>query len=325
MMKLALALLIASANVLAYVPTVESLFRNASNPDVTTNTAAITLKVTRTMADGEKPLEEGEVRRGEDFYKLFITRLTADSLKISQARYNNNSFSEGSLEHKMYQPNFTPHSLRAKEDQIQKGIFFSLMRSLIFNDSSHLIVYLKTLGVPVRLNNELINREKIALLAEYKRYLISTNRDKKKGLENPLRPEDSNEREKVERIMDESMYVDTKQVKLTREGGEMAWMVSAGVFESVVSYDKKHVQRLKYRSEVGEFEITCKDYWLSNGTHYMPKYLAIKTFTGKTFQVDISGYRLFNENEAELVRRLQRWEQLLRGKEIGEQRPEFLL
>lgn len=316
--NLFLVLFLLSGNVLAYVPTVESLFRHGGNADITSNTITMTLKVTRPPTGAE------DGKRAEDFYKLYLTKGSGDSMKISQTRYANNSFSESSLEHKIYYPNFIANTMTSSPEHIEKGIFFALLKSLTFNDGEHLVRYLKALGVPVKLNNELINRDKIEFLANYKRYLIATNRDRKKNEANPLRPEDPTERARVEKIMGESMYVDTKQVKLTREANDMAWMVNAGPFEAVVSYEKRHPIRIKYRSGSGEFEIICSDYWLSNGTHYMPKTMTIKNFNGETFQVDIGSFRHFTENEGELVKRLQKWDQILRGKESTEARAEFL-
>ncbi|HXH75139.1 MAG TPA: hypothetical protein VNJ08_09260 [Bacteriovoracaceae bacterium] len=323
-------LFIMSAQAMAYVPTVESLFRHGGNQDVTSNTITMNLRVSRVQPGGEKPVPVQDTavvkeRRAEDFFKLYITSTNGDSIKLAQVRYSNSSYNDSSLEHKIYYPNFSPFTIKANADQVEKGIFFALMKSLTLNDGEHLVNYLKSLGVPVKLNNELINREKIEYLASYKRYLISTNRDRKKDAENPLRPEDATERAKVEKAMNESMYVDNKQVKLSRNNAEMAWLVNAGAVEAVVSYEKRHPIRLTYKTGAGDFEITCHDYWLSNGTHFMPKFLTVKNPNGETFQVDITGFRHYTEKDDDLANRLKKWDQVLRGKESTELRPEFLL
>ena len=65
------------------------------------------------------------------------------------------------------------------------------------------------MGVPVKLNNEIINREKVEYLAAYKQYLVAINKDRtsRKTETNPLRPEDATAREKAESVMNEPMYV----------------------------------------------------------------------------------------------------------------------
>src|SRR5690606_22037683 len=116
------------------------------------------------------------------------------------------------------------------------------------------------------------------------------------------------------------MYVDTKQVSLTSDGGRMYWMLNAGAFDAVIGYEKRHPQRLRYRAGSGELEITCHDYWLANGTHYLPKYMLVKSLSGETYRVDIGSLRHFNEKEDEMVKRLQKWDQIIRGREVQDPR-----
>lgn len=315
----------------AYVPTVESLFRHGSNPEVTANGISVTFSVKRIQA-GPKETVSAESQllvetKDNDYYKLFFSKLNNDVMKVAQTRYANNSFSESSLQEKIYFSNFTHHTFKNNPEEAEKGIFLGILKSMVFNDGTFLINYLKTLGVPVKANAEIINREKIDYLASYKRYLISIgkNRSAKKTEINPLRPEDASAREKAERVMTDPMYVDLRQVSLSRQDGQMAWLASAGAFESVVSYKERDIQRVKYKSALGDFEIVCKDYWLANGTHSLPRYILVKDFKGENFQIEITNLRHYLEKEEDIVKRLKKWDELLRGKESLEPKPPFLL
>jgi hypothetical protein len=53
--------------------------------------------------------------------------------------------------------------------------------------------------------------------------------------------------------------------------------------------------------------------------------MLIKTFNGQQYQVEITNVRHYIEKEDDLVRRLKNWDQVLKGKESTELRPEFLL
>lgn len=327
MTQVLIAFLLFTSAAYAYVPTVESLFRFGSNPDVTTNGVSISLVVRKLNLAEEESESTVKDKKVEEYYKIYLTKTGGDTLKVAQARFGDASFSESSLNHKIYYPNFTPHTLKPTVEQMEKGLFYSLLHSIIFNNGSQLVSYLKDLGVPVKHNSELINREKIDYLASYKRYLVTIgqNRAAKKTEVNPLRPEDTAARERAESVMNESMYVDTNQVKLGRDDGVMAWMVTAGAFESVVSYQERSVQKFKFKSAAGELSILCKDYWLANGTHFFPKYFQIKDFSGENFQVEVVEFSHYNEKEDDLVRRSKRWDQILKGKGSTEPRPEFLL
>lgn len=317
----------------AYVPTVESLFRHGSNPEITAEGIALNLTVKQLnpsekteSANGDASLLSNE--REEDFYKIYFSRSNYnDTVRVAQTRFSRADQSDASLEHKVYYSNFTPHTLRADVAQLEKGLFYSVLKSLVLNDGAHIVQYLKTLEVPVRLNNEIINREKVEFLAEYKRYLVTINKDRnaRKTEVNPMRPEDPAARERVDHIMALPMYVDTEQVKLGRDGGNISWIVNAGNFEAVFSYKLRDLYKIKFKSAAGDFEILCKDYWLANGTHSLPRFILLKSLNGQSYQVELTGLRHYMEKEGDFVKRLNNWDQVLKGKTSTEPRPPFLL
>lgn len=330
MIKLALLTLFLSGSVLAYVPTVESLFRHGSNPDITANGVSITFVVRKMDAVSKSANSDVSLlheRKSEDYYKMFFTRVSNDVMKIAQTRYENNTFNEASLQEKIYYPNFTAFTIKGSPEESEKGLFQGLLRSMIFNDGEFILNYLKSMGVPVKLNSEILNRQKVELLASYKQYLVTINKDRnaRKITPNPLKPEDSSARDKVDMIMNEPMYVDQKQVRLSREEGEMAWLITAGPFEAVVSYKNREVRKLKYRSQLGEYEIQAKEFWLANGTHALPRYILVKDYKGETSQIEILNLRHYLEKEADLVNRLKKWDGLLKGKESIDPKPVFVL
>ncbi len=327
MIRALLLLVLFSTNAIAFVPTIESLFRHGSNAEVTANGVSFTMAVKRIIPGEEAEATNPAAPKADEYFRVFLTKTGADSLKIAQARYRDNTFSEGSLEHKIYYSAFTPYTLKPSVEQMEKGVFYSLVHSLAFNNGSHMVNYLKTLGVPVKLNNDLINREKIEYLASYKRYLVTINQNKaaKKTEINPLRPEDAAARERVETVMNESMYVDTKQVRLAKEEGEMAWFAEAGPFTAVFTYNTRDVMKVVFKSAAGEMEINCRNYGLLNGTHRFPKTILIRDFSGDNYQVEVTDLRHYIEKEDDIVRRLKKWDSILKGKESQTPRPDFLL
>jgi len=173
----------------------------------------------------------------------------------------------------------------------------------------------------------LLNREKVEFLAQYKHYLALINKDRsaRKTEVNPMRPEDPEARQRAEQIMAEPMYSDTHQVKLAKDEGNMAWVVNAGPFEAVFSYKERDAQRIKFKSQAGDFEVIMKDYYLANGTHAFPKFILVRTFSGEQYQLETVNLRHYVEKEEDMVKRLRNWDQILKGKESTTPRPEFLL
>jgi len=318
-----------SISTFAYVPTVESLFRHGSNPDLTTNAAMLTFAVRKADAHEERPSSDTSLlkeTKNEDFYRLYFSKYKDDALKISQTRYEDKSFSETSLMEKKYYPNFTQNSIRANAEESEKAIFHGVLRSIIFNEGSYILESLKRLGVPVKLNREILNKAKVELLASYKQYLITINKDKdaRKTLENPLSPKAADQRDYVNNLMKESMYVDQDNVKIAKDDSDLGWMVNAGDFEAVFNYQTRDLVRIKYKTELGELEIQCKDYFLSNGQHRLPKYIILKDYKGEVFQIELMNLRHFNERETDLVKRLAKWDEILKGKTSDAPKPSFV-
>jgi hypothetical protein len=331
MRKLAFFLLFTSFKCLAYVPTVESLFRHGSNPDVTANGVALTLSVKKIEAGSKStPSTNSSLlaeTKSEDFYKLYFTKVSTEMMKVAQTRYGNDTFGDGSLIDKQYYSSFTSHTIKGTAEDSEKGIFFGMLRSIIFNDGAFILNYLKSLNIPVKLNNEIINRQKVEYLANYKQYLVAINKDRtsKRNIPNPLKPDDATSREKIDTIMNEPMYVDQKQVKLANEHGQLSWFISAGPFEATISQNERRIQRIKYKSLLGDYEILCKDYWLANGTHSFPRYIMVKDFKGESFQVEVLNMKHYLEKESDLLARLKKWDSVLKGKSSNETKPPFLL
>lgn len=330
MKKLALLLAIISTSALAYVPTVESLFRHGPNPDVSANGVAITFVVRKAEAGAKPQGQESSLvaeAKSEDFYKMFFTKVSNDVMKVAQTRYENNTFSEASLMEKIYYSNFSAFTVKGSMEESEKGLFHAMLRSIVFNDGHFMVGYLKSMGIPVKFNSEIINKEKVEHLAEYKRYLVAVSKDRnaRKNMTNPLKPEDAAQRGKIDAVMEEPMYVDQKQVKLSREDGEMSWLINAGQFDAVVSYKNREISKIKYRSQLGEYEIQCKDYWLANGTHAMPRYILVKDYKGENYQIEVLNLRHYLEKEADLVNRLKKWDTILKGKESTDPKPPFVL
>lgn len=331
MIKRFIALFLLSANCFAYIPTAESLFRHGSNPDVTANGVSITFSIkkidTVAKAEGKTDVSLLHETKSDDYFKMFYTKIGQDVWKIAQTRYENPSFNESSLLEKKYFPNFTSYTMKGTAEEAEKGIFQGMLISMIFNDGTFLINYLKSLGIPVKLNSEIINRQKVTYLASYKQYLFAINKDRtnRKTEINPLKPEDLATREKVDLAMNEPMYVDQKQVKLSRENGDISWLLNAEPFEAVISYKDKEIQRIKYKTQLGDYEIICKDYWLANGTHSLPRHIIVKDFKGEMLQVEILNLRHYLEKESDIISRLKKWDSILKGKESSEPKPPFVL
>lgn len=320
-MKYFWLLALISMSALAYVPTVESLFRNGSNPEVTSNAIIVSAKISN-----YNPFEEKtEETTAKDIWVKWVYNITPQNkLKITQLIYSSASMNEASLVAKTYVSELVPQYFGSNPTMIEKGLFISTLNSLLINDGSFMVEYLKMRGVDVRSNNELINLEKKSLLQKYKAWLIKT----KGGRESegsPLTSDIPAEREKIESILKSPMYLDTKNVILARHQGEPAWQVKAEGFEAWVNDEKREIKQVTMKNGPQEIDLQMSDYILFNGTNYMPRNILFKNAADQLWRIEVLGIRPFNESVSELLGRLRRYDQLLQFKQELVTRPTFML
>jgi hypothetical protein len=308
-----------------YIPTVESLFRHGGNPEVLVNGVSLSFSVTKYEQDEQGQFLINENSKKE-FFRLFLNK-NGELLKTCQVAYSGPNYSDSSVLKKTCLSNLNDYMFNKDLGSVDKKIFLGSIFSISFNSGLNLLNYLKNIGVPIRLNNEIINREMIELLASYKRYLLNINKDRnaRKTEINPLNPTDPLSRERVQQILSQSMYSDTRQVKLKKDGGEIFWHVEAEGFESLFSYMERDLKEIKYKSTNGTLEIQFNEYWRANGSHLFPRFIRIKTTHDQLYQVEILGMRHYSESEDDFYKRIRFWENILKGKRFTEASPEFLL
>ncbi len=117
--------LLTSLHVFSYVPTVESLFRHGGNPEVASNAVVLNIKVST-----EK--KEENIGKVESFFKLYLSKSGTDAIKISQARYDSMGFIENEINHKYYNPNFSGTFLNGENPNVERGLFWTSLRSIFF-------------------------------------------------------------------------------------------------------------------------------------------------------------------------------------------------
>lgn len=309
-------------SVFAYVPTVESLFRHGVNPEVTTNALLLAAKVTQVNPYAEK---QDQVQ-GQPLWVKWVYNVTPQGkLKLTQLLYRSAAMNEASLVDKTYVGELTPQLFTDSAEKGERGLFLGMLNSMLINDGSFMVDFLRARGVNVRLNEDLINQDKRSLLQRYRAWLIRTKGGRVAGAdESPLAPANPADKEKVDRIMAQPMYEDTRHVTLTRHQGEPAWHVKTEVFEGWVGDGQREIRELLLRSGSSETDIQCRDYILFNGTHSLPRQIMVKGQQDHFWQIDIMTLKPFNETSAELVTRLKKYDQILMQKREAVERPAFL-
>ena len=301
-----LLLFVASTYAHSYYPTVESLFRNGSNPEITQNAVVLNLKITPVNPLAEK----GEEAQGSSTWVKLIYHVgNGGRVKLSQLVYKSKNMTDSQAYNKIFISEFSPNVFENSPEMGDRGLFYSLLNSLLLNDGYYMTQFLKSRGVNVSSNSELLNQEKKQLLDKHKSWLIRTKGGRQdEGEESPLSPITSLEKERVSQIMSQPMYASTGQVDLVRFDSEASWNIKSETFEAWISDANREIKQLNLRYSTGETVITARDYIKFNGVNPIPRLIVLKNSKDQYYYIEPILLRYFNESGQELVNRLKRYE-----------------
>lgn len=310
-----------AVNSFGAIPTAEGLLRNPNNNDVTGNLILLNMSIVHkkmpilTDDSVEKPLGESTLSH----YKLLLNNEDRKVGELIQGQYYNSSFSDreiGRLE--------TFKNIFATEqgDQVvERELFYSLMMMFALNDSKMIGNFLKKYSPDFKLNNEMLNREKLKLLDDYKKYLTMIKADPslKDHIKSPLVKESEEDQKKIKEIMDAPTYLENKNVELVKVGDKFFWKVRFDNGELTFSNEEHQLQEMHLNFNGKKIDVYALEYLLFDGQHEMPKKIKIETSEGHTFDISVLVYKDIlskNKSFAERVKDLK----TLQAKEVSEKR-----
>ena len=208
---------------LAALPPVESLFRNASNPDIKANTVTVDLKI-RQLPD-TPPL----------FYQLIFSRQgnsqasskknnAASDFNLVQIQYLNSSLKDQDVGRVVEKRNLF-RSLRSKKNShTVRSTFWGNMASIFLNNSSVMSSFLTKNDAHYLSNERVTNRPRVNIYLDYKRFLQQEKeKDGEKEKLSPTWPgflesEHGASAPKIKEIIKSPFYTPSQRTSLIRKG-----------------------------------------------------------------------------------------------------------
>jgi hypothetical protein len=314
-------LIISFANCFAAVPTVEGLFRNSQNPDIEDNLAVLTIRaqVENKIANSEGQKEESEtteVTPDYSFYKYLFDNSDMKLNKVLISKYENREMPMAELIGMVYEKDVTTVE-EGKEQSFEKRFITALMTMYGMNSSTIMSQMFKKYSDNYLTNEEVLNSDKKELLNQYKEYLVKKNEYDKKikdlkesgGLDqgdevkpddepkSPLVSEEDEEKDRIQKIISESMYKKGEHVKLVREGRDYFWELSFNNLWARFTNENHELKQLKMTVEGKEIEVIPHEVVTYAGKYRVPKTLEIN-FPDKKVTIEITNfYTLKSKNK----------------------------
>lgn len=305
-MKLCVLLfLVYSTSILAYSPSLESLFRNANNMDVGNNTVMASLIITELDPNTNTPLEKEDNIPNKYAIKYVIFNEREDRPTITQVKYKDSTFNYDVLadvEEKSFK---RLSSLVRNNEAVDAKSYYSVMAMLLNNDGSFLIDFLKSYNSKVKANSEIINTRKVKLLGEYKYYLQASKKDETSNLENPLRPENDEKRARAQEIMKEPFLKADDLVRRVKKNDKFVWSVQE---ENVKAhFDENHyIKDLTIKTPMGQLQYVFGRFVQFREFEF-PEFVWFTDLTGRKFEIRASSIKVFKDNSQYFQNRFKKY------------------
>tara|TARA_Y100000385_G_C13033560_1_gene611899 strand:+ start:486 stop:1478 length:993 start_codon:yes stop_codon:yes gene_type:complete len=310
--KILTAFILFSFSAHAYIPTIESLLRNGGNQDIGNNTAVGILNIERMINAQETELENTPRKNA---LKLLIGNEDADRPSFIQLDYRDGIVSDSTMNKIHYRGNLSLEKLGLKEGtNIEAAIFYSLLSSLLSNNSKMFMEFFSIVDPSIKKNIDLVNKDQQSLLQQYKYYLskvASVDEQAKEELQNPLKPDSEEGKLNVKEALRSTFLINDGLVKRVREKNKFYWdLVSPFVYARFDGENHK-LKKVVLTTEQGKIEIDCYNYILFNGKLEFPEIIYFKDLSGQMYEIKMSKMYSIKDAPGAFNKRLRNYEKTL--------------
>ena len=274
----------------ATVSTVESLFRNGSNPQIEPGTTAVfTLKIRQLQAGkGSDQL----TKFSNKYYKFIITQDKSQRHTLLQMEYNQPTMSNSAIIRLDKKNSFLRRLMHQAGTSTEKSLFWATIDMLIFNSSRTMSAFLAKTNRDYQANSQVINQERLALYTSYKRHLqtIKDRPELRGQLISPLSPISQSDRAKVADILQTPFYTPTEKVSLVKEGDSFYILVKLEKTWAKFNNQNLHLVGLSHHDLQGDIELKAFDYKVFKQAHRAPRHIMF-SFLQKKYHIQLLSLR----------------------------------
>lgn len=313
----------ASFNSFSYAPTLDSLLRNGNNQDIGKNTVVANLYIREVAQDSNDDV------KATTALKMVIFNENEIKPKLIQVDYAGGKVSSKLLIDVDVIDYSTLRSVKNEKAQTESEVFYALMSSLLNNNSNQLLELFEKNNVDIKRNKNLVNEEKSGLLTRYKRYLKEvkeSTQEQSIDLANPLKPDDEDEKLRVEEILAKPYLKEDLLVKRVKEQNDFYWIVENE--KLYIKFDKDHrLKLMKLITDEGSIEVICSRFVIQGSKLEFPEFIWIKDLSGRKYEITAKSLRMFSDNRDNQRKRIIRYQKSKAENEISDVtiKPDFLL
>jgi hypothetical protein len=321
-LTLLLSLTLYSVSATAYIPTIDSLFRNGNNIDVGESTVVASIEITKMNSNEDEEMTTQMKRSAHKFLLSSNVQGISDFLQVD---YRDGLFSVETINEIKRKNKLNLSSLN--EELFETKLFYGILKSLLLNNSDLVISFLNKIDPKILPNKALFNKEQIMLLNKYKKYLKNISDGGEAG-ENPLSPADPDKRKETKEILAKSLIADESNVRRVFENKEFYLNYKSDVVELKFKNETHQLKSMKVKNGESQIEIEFMNYVLFTGGFEFPEEISIKLANGDQFQIVLRKLQLLKDSEQSYSKRIKSYKKQLKNGEdkiIVINKPMFIL
>ncbi len=276
----------------AAIPSVEGLFRGAGNNDIAAEGVQFSYIA-------ELELEENEVLPEGKIEKVYVKVTTSKEknrdINLIQEVFLYENNKRGKRISLKYISRVGKYLKSVPEEE--KRIFLSLLLSLARNESVYISDFLKETDPEYIDNKQAMDKEKVAILADYKKKLVVKKEMKDLEIE-------EEQMKKYRETLSKSLFVNKNAVSLIRRNKQFLWDVNLSNFNAKFDVNSHKLEEVVYSQDEKTVMLNFNDYILFNGLHTLPKTINLKVNESRGLEVHVNQLRHFkNYNRKDLYKR----------------------
>lgn len=309
-----------------YEPTLESLLRNASNVEVGKNTVVANLNIQEVDPATNQPLALENNQVNQISVKFLVYNENEERPRLTQVEYKGQDFVYGTLFDVKERSFKRLSNIVRNPEAIDAQSFYSLLAMLLNNDGSFMIDLFRQYTTGVKFNQELINPRKLKLLGDYKNYLVAKKQDTEALLENPLKPEAQEQKDKVKEIMQEGFLRKDNLIKRIKHKNKFLWAVDQENLQ--VKFDTDHrLQHLRLTTTNGSIAMVLGRFLTFGPQFEFPEFVWFTDSSGRKYKITAAKIQFFQDSSSWHQARMEKYEKAKKENNFSEPpfRPDFLL
>jgi hypothetical protein len=345
--------LLLTFNVLAHVPTEESLLRNNQKKNYIKNTTVYSFKVNfqevekpklkisdqTSVLSSELPQEPEPVAEEINEEDQIVEKIVNKEAHIKYiAKHQTSKLEQILYKDSIANANIIDYQefglvLSKESFNFNQQLFYAVLNIISRSDSKYFIQLMKKNGIELNTNADFLNIERKNLMERQKDFLsltkdLTDDEIIDSEMKSPLIAETDEEQEIVDNLLKDKWLKKSPNVELIKKGNKLYWEVKTLNLSAAIENETRRIEYIEFKIQESSYNITFNKYLLFQGQYDLPQLTLIKKDGNIIFELSLLKLFNFDESIENIMRRKSTYKRNIKANKdslVIIERPDFLI